>query len=617
MENTLQIIMRLKDEATGELQKTVKNINSAFNDAEKSSNNFKTALSDVGKIAAGIGLYKLVDWAISYTKEMITAGVETAKFYENVKIGYTTILKDGAKAQRVIDQIKATALKTPFDTGALLRSNQLLMSTGLSAEESQKAILLLGNAVLATGGGNEELMRMAVNLQQIRNMGQATALDIRQFAMAGIPIYKMVAEAQGKSVEQVKDMKITYDMLVDAFDKAAQKGGMFYKGIENSAGSFQQVQSNLKENLNVFFADILTKSGAFDALKSGMLRIQDALITIKPHIINFMKELGNFIQKHQTLITFLLIAAGVFIGLVAIIGIVIGIFTALSFVIGLITSPILIVIGVISLLIAAFILFGNQIMTILNNVFLTVFNIFTQIWIFISGVFMMIFNIVFTILSAIWSVISYILTQIFTFFQFIFLAIKTVIEIVFTVISTIISTILNAIWDVIGSTLTGWWNTFKTHLNNIKNTVQSIYNSVHDWFTKKLNETWKAVEDIAGKIWNSFKNMAKGITDALKSIKFPHLSIGEGSVTIMGKEIKYPKLHVDWYEKGGWVRNTGLAVVHAGEYVLSRDMLRGRENPEVGVGKQQYVYNTIYANVNTQVDLDYLAYKLSYMLRNS
>jgi hypothetical protein len=175
---------------------------------------------------------------------------------------------------------------------------------------------------------------------------------------------------------------------------------------------------------------------------------------------------------------------------------------------------------------------------------------------------------------------------------------------------------LNAIWGVIGTTLTGWWNSFNTHLNNIKNTVQSIYNSVHDWFVGKLNETWRAVEDITGKIWNAFRNMANGIMNALRSIKFPHLSIGEGSVTIMGHEIKYPKLNVDWYEKGGWVKNTGLAVVHAGEYVLSRDMLRGRENPEVGVGKQQYVYNTIYANVNTQVDLDYLAYKLAYQLRN-
>jgi len=617
MENTLQIIMRLKDEATNEIQKSIKNITSSFGEAQKSSSVFGNALSDVGKIAAGIGLYKLVDWAVSYTKAMITAGIETAKFYENVKIGYTTLLKDGKEAQKVIDEIKATALKTPFDTSALLKANQLLISTGVSAKESQKAIKLLGNAILATGGGNEELLRMAVNLQQIKNLGQATALDIKQFAFAGIPIYKMLAEAQGKSVEQVKDMKITYDMLIDAFEKAAQKGGMFYKGIENAAGSFQQVQSNLKENLDVFFADILTKSGVFDALKNGMLKIQNALIVIKPYIIDFIQNLSKFAQEHQKLIMFILITSGVFLGLISVITLVIGVITVLSFVIGLIASPILIVIGAISLLIAAFVLFKDQITLILQNIYLTVSSIFTQIWMFISNIFMMIFNIVSTILLSIWNVVSYILTQIFTFFQFIFLSIKTLVEIVLTVISTIISNILNAIWGVIGTTLTGWWNTFNTHLNNIKNTVKSIYTSVHDWFVNKLNQTWIAVKSITQKIWDAFRNMAKGIMDALRSIKFPRLSISEGSITIMGKEIKYPKLNVDWYQEGGWVRRTGLAVVHAGEYVLSRDMLRGQKNPEVGIGKQQYVYNTIYANVNTQVDLDYLAYKLSYMLRNS
>jgi hypothetical protein len=614
--NILEIILKIKDEASNEVKKVVGNITSSFGEAQKSSNAFANALSDIGKIAAGIGLYKLIDWAVSYTKAMIGVGIETAKFYENTKIGFTTLLKDGKEAQKVIDEIKATALKTPFDVSALLKANQLLISTGLSAKESQKAIVLLGNAILATGGGNDEFLRMAINLQQIKNLGHATALDIRQFAYAGIPIYKMLSEAQKKSVEEIKDMKITYDMLIDAFEKAAQKGGMFYRGIENAAGSFQQIQANLKENLDVFFADILTKSGIFDGLKLGMLKIQDALVVIKPQIISFIQSLSQFIQKNQTLVNFILIASGVFLGLVSVIGIVIGVFTLLSFVIGLIFSPIVMIIGGISLLIATFVLFQNQITSIIQNIYLTISMIFTQIWTFINNIFMAIFNVIYSILSSIWNVVSYILTQIFTFFQFIFLTIKTLVEITLVIISTIISTILNAIWGVIGTTLTRWWNSFNTHLNNIKNTVQSIYNSVHNWFVNKLNETWRSVENITGKIWNAFKNMANGIMNALRSIKFPRLSISEGSITIMGKEIKYPKLNVDWYEKGGWVRNTGLAVVHAGEYVLSRDMLRGRENPEVGIGKQQYVYNTIYANVNTQVDLDYLAYKLAYQLRN-
>ena len=79
-----------------------------------------------------------------------------------------------------LKKIKEDAAKTPFDVAGLTQANQLLISTGLSADDSRETILALGNAISATGGGNEELSRMAVNLQQIKNTGKAAAIDIKQ-----------------------------------------------------------------------------------------------------------------------------------------------------------------------------------------------------------------------------------------------------------------------------------------------------------------------------------------------------------------------------------------------------------------------------------------------------
>ena len=55
---------------------------------------------------------------------------------------------------------------------------------------------------IATGGGNDELTRMASNLQQIKNAGKATAMDIRQFAYAGIDVYGILADYLGKTTEE-------------------------------------------------------------------------------------------------------------------------------------------------------------------------------------------------------------------------------------------------------------------------------------------------------------------------------------------------------------------------------------------------------------------------------
>ena len=60
----------------------------------------------------------------------------------------------------------------------------MLITTGESADKSRQAINSLANAVALTGGDSYTLERMASNLQQIKNVGKATSMDIRQFGMA-------------------------------------------------------------------------------------------------------------------------------------------------------------------------------------------------------------------------------------------------------------------------------------------------------------------------------------------------------------------------------------------------------------------------------------------------
>ena len=71
---------------------------------------------------------------------------------------------------------------------------------------------------------------MASNLQQIRNAGKATSMDIRQFAYAGIDVYGILAETTGKNVEELKKMDITYEQLSEALIKASSEGGKYYNG---------------------------------------------------------------------------------------------------------------------------------------------------------------------------------------------------------------------------------------------------------------------------------------------------------------------------------------------------------------------------------------------------
>ena len=170
---------------------------------------------------------------------------------EKYTTAFETFIGDAKEAERVINNIKNDASKTPFDVTSLVRANQMLISTGENAEDAREVIIALGDAVTATGGGNDELTRMASNLQQIRNAGKATSMDIRQFAYAGIDVYGILADYLGKTTQEIKDMEISYDDLSAALKRANNQGGKYYGAMNKSSqtltGQVNQLKAEVKD----------------------------------------------------------------------------------------------------------------------------------------------------------------------------------------------------------------------------------------------------------------------------------------------------------------------------------------------------------------------------------
>lgn len=178
-----------------------------------------------------------------------TLGVTYNAQMEQYQTMFTTLTGSAEEADRVISQLQADAQRSPFDTSTLIKANQYLISAGVSADEARQTILDLGNAVSATGGGSAELERMAQNLQQVKNVGKATSVDIKQFANAGINIYGLLAESTGKSIEKVKEMDVTYEQLTQAFALASQEGGKYYGAMEAQGNTLNGSLSATKESI--------------------------------------------------------------------------------------------------------------------------------------------------------------------------------------------------------------------------------------------------------------------------------------------------------------------------------------------------------------------------------
>lgn len=218
-----------------------------FSDQTRTSGNDLAASVTAGTLAAK-AYAAIGSTLLSAGKKVVEAGVSYNAQLEQYQTALTNMLGSASAAENALEQIKQDAARTPFDTAGLVKANELLISTGVDAESSRKVILALGDAVSATGGGNEELSRMAQNLQQIKNAGKATAADIKQFAYAGIDVYGILADYTGKSTAEVQKMTVTYDVLTAALEKASDEGGRYYNSMSTQSETLNGQMSTLTDN---------------------------------------------------------------------------------------------------------------------------------------------------------------------------------------------------------------------------------------------------------------------------------------------------------------------------------------------------------------------------------
>lgn len=247
-------------------------------DTKLDTKGFESGLNKISSTGVTIGnlmsdVIKKVAQTISDVGKM---GVEYNAQIETYQTALTTLTGSAEKANKIIEQVKKDAAETPFEVASLVKGNQLLISAGLSAEQARDDILALGNAISATGGGEEELSRMVVNLQQIKNVGKASALDIKQFAYAGIDVYGLLADYTGKTREEVSDLEISYEDLTGALKFASQEGGKYFNAMEKQSKTFNGQLSNLKDNFMAFLGEATIP--LFTFLKDEVLPIINGIL---------------------------------------------------------------------------------------------------------------------------------------------------------------------------------------------------------------------------------------------------------------------------------------------------------------------------------------------------
>lgn len=246
------------DQAVAQAKEGGERAGKAISDAGKQHGGFfKEAMIGAAR-AVGEAFVDMASKAVSGVKQIAQAGIDFNAKMETYQTAFKTLIGDEEAAAAAIAQIREDAAKTPFDVDSLTAANQALLATGMEAGNAREDVMNLANAIAATGGGSAELSRMAANMQQIRNTGKATAMDIRQFANAGINIYGLLADSLGVTTEKAAEMDVTYEQLAAALAHAAEEGGMYEGALEAQSETFTGRISTLKDNATQL-AGVLTE----------------------------------------------------------------------------------------------------------------------------------------------------------------------------------------------------------------------------------------------------------------------------------------------------------------------------------------------------------------------
>ncbi|WP_031504149.1 tape measure protein [Kaistella haifensis] len=252
----------------------------------------------LGSMIGNVGLQAATAF-LGAVKEGIGSAISGSLQKEKDLVGLSTFIgkKDANVAYK---NIRQDAQNSSYDTASLLKANRALISVDGNAKNAREDVMNLANAIAATGGGNDELQRMSINMQQIKSLGKASAMDIRQFGYAGINIYSLLSKATGKSMDEVKEMDVTYDLLAKSLAMARSKGGLYAGALEaqnaTKGGRWEAMKDKAANTLTdigdamspiiIQFLDLGTKALNF---------VAPAILKITPYIDLISKGLGTAI----------------------------------------------------------------------------------------------------------------------------------------------------------------------------------------------------------------------------------------------------------------------------------------------------------------------------------
>lgn len=205
----------------------------------------------------------------------------TAEF-ELQRVALGSIIGDLNEANAMFEQIKAAAVKSPFQIEELVTYTKQLAAYKIGTDELFETTQRLADI---SAGLGVSMDRLVLAYGQIRATGYLRASEVRQLTEAGIPIVeelaKKMSQLRGEMVSAAEVMQliseraISFGMVKEVFDDMTSAGGMFYKMQEKQAETLAGQWSNLQDSISIMYEEIGNTALVNSSMKSLIGLVKD------------------------------------------------------------------------------------------------------------------------------------------------------------------------------------------------------------------------------------------------------------------------------------------------------------------------------------------------------
>ena len=199
----------------------------------------------------------------------------TAEF-EMQRVALGGIIQDTERAEQLFRQIKAAAIKSPFEIKDLVSFTKQLSAYRIETDQLFDVTMKLADV---SAGLGVDMKRLVLAYGQVRAAAVLRGQELRQFTEAGIPLVELLAKKfqelgrEGTTTADVFELiskrAVPFSMIEEIFNDMTKAGGMFYKMQEKQSETLKGQWMKLKDALSIMYDEIGNTSvvhGAMEAL---------------------------------------------------------------------------------------------------------------------------------------------------------------------------------------------------------------------------------------------------------------------------------------------------------------------------------------------------------------